>query len=214
MIDAPILVVAVHPDDETLGCGGTLLRARALGHPVHWLLATKCDARREALARVQQAFGFASTHELAFAPGRLDQVPRIELVQALAAVIVQVRPRTLFLPFHADVHSDHRVAFAAAWSCTKSFRYPFVASVLMMETISETEFAPPLAANAFLPNAFVDISAHLERKLEILHLYEGEVGVHPFPRSDDGVRAQAALRGATAGCRYAEAFALLKAVVA
>ena len=79
-----------------------------------------------------------------------------------------------------------------------------------MEVLSETDFAAP--DRMFSPNYFVDISDFLEKKLKILKLYRSELGHHPFPRSIDGVRAQATIRGVQAGCRFAEGFILLKAV--
>jgi LmbE family N-acetylglucosaminyl deacetylase len=95
-------------------------------------------------------------------------------------------------------------------ACTKSFRYPFVKQVLMYECISETEFAPALSENAFLPNYFVDITEFMDKKNQIMGIYSSEVGEHPFPRSIENIKALAHFRGATAGVKYAEAFQLLK----
>ena len=218
-----VLVVAVHPDDETLGCGGTLLRHSAAGDHVHWLLVTalreadgwpaeRLRERRKTVAAVAAAYGMAGVHDLGFPAMGLDRVPVGELVAAIGGVVNAVQPRTVYLPFRGDVHSDHRVAFAAAHSCTKSFRYPSVARVLMMETLSETDFAPALPDMAFIPNFFVDITATLAAKLKMLGLYAGEMGTHPFPRNERAVEALAVTRGVAAGCEYAEAFMLLKEI--
>ena len=83
----------------------------------------------------------------------------------------------------------------------------------MMETVSETDFSPALPGQVFMPNVFVDIEEHLEKKLNIARIYEDELGNHPFPRSLEGLRALATVRGATAGCKYAEAFTLLKEIL-
>jgi LmbE family N-acetylglucosaminyl deacetylase len=95
-------------------------------------------------------------------------------------------------------------------ACTKSFRYPFIKRVLMYECISETEFAPALPEKIFIPNFFVDISKYLEKKLEIMRIYESELGEHPFPRSERNIEALAVFRGASVGVEYAEAFQLIK----
>jgi len=80
----------------------------------------------------------------------------------------------------------------------------------MYECISETEFAPALPEKAFQPNVFIDISVNLEEKLELMKIYDSELGEHPFPRSERNIRALATYRGATCGVEYAEAFQLLK----
>jgi len=121
-----------------------------------------------------------------------------------------VEPSIVYLPFKSDIHSDHRVAFEAAFSCTKSFRYPTIQKTLMMETISESEFSPSLKEDAFIPNYFVDITDYMDQKIKIISNYASELDSHPFPRSLKNVAALATFRGATAGCSYAESFMLLK----
>lgn len=213
-----ILVVAVHPDDETLGCGGTLLRHRAAGDEIHWLIVTEADndavkrRRIGQIEQVRQAYGFTDIHALNFPTTCLDQLATGTLVGAIAKVVATVAPEIIYLPFAYDIHSDHRIVFEAAYSCTKVFRYPSVRRVLMMETVSETDFSPAIPGQVFMPNVFVDIGDHLEKKLNIARIYEEELCNHPFPRSLEGLRALATVRGAAAGCRYAEAFTLLKEI--
>ena len=148
-----------------------------------------------------------------FPATKLDKISDSALVYAISKVFLQVKPEMVFLPFYQDVHSDHRKAFSAAYSCTKSFRYPFIKRVLMMETLSETDFATPIPGQAFVPNVFVDISAHLDKKCEILKRFEGEIAPAPFPRSIETVRALARVRGSVAGCLYAESFVLLREIL-
>lgn len=217
-----ILVVAVHPDDETLGCGGTLLKHKTQGDEIHWMIVTamtaECGFTPEAIARracemdtVAQMYGFDSVHRLGFPAAKLDEVPMSQLVAAISKVFQSVQPNQVYLPFQHDVHSDHQHAFAAAYSCTKSFRYPSVRKVMMVETLSETDFAQS-ASGGFVPNLFVDVSDQFDRKIEILRIYESELGTHPFPRSEESIAALATLRGAAAGCKYAESFMMLKEI--
>ena len=131
----------------------------------------------------------------------------------LGALFNEIKPDTVYIPNRSDVHSDHRIVFNSAWSCCKTFRYPFIRRVLMYETLSETDSMPPFPESAFLPNSFVNISDFLEKKLEIMRQYKNEIHKHPFPRSEQNIRALATLRGATAGVPYAEAFMLLKEVL-
>ncbi len=83
----------------------------------------------------------------------------------------------------------------------------------MIETLSETEFALSTKEDSFAPNVFVDISIFMDKKLEIMNIFKGELGEHPFPRSERNLLALATLRGATAGCEYAESFVLLKEIL-
>ena len=218
-----VLVMAVHPDDETFGCGGTLLKHKAEGDKTHWLICTDMDpvdgytqdliaSREETIAAVASAYGFDSVNRLGLATTRVDTYPIRDVLSKISEVMSAVRPSIIYLPFKEDPHSDHRLLFSAAYACTKSFRYPFVRRLLMMETLSETEFAPGMEGSGFTPNSFSDITQYFEKKLEILSIYKSETGDHPFPRSIENVKALATLRGATAGAAYAEAFMIVKEI--
>ena len=219
----PILALAPHPDDETLGAGGLLLRARAAGRPIHWLIVTTMDpadgwpaekiARREGeIAAVAEAFGFAGVHRLGFPAARLDAAPLGDLVGAVGAVVRAVAPEMLLLPHRGDAHSDHAVVHDAGAACAKWFRYPSVRWTLAYEALSETD-AAVRREEAFRADVFIDISAYLEEKLRIASLFGDEIQPFPFPRSLEAMRAQAALRGAACGAAAAEAFMLLRARV-
>lgn len=218
-----VLIVAVHPDDETLGCGGTLLKHIEQGDEIHWLIATEMKAsngfqdqeirrREEDINAVSNAYQFKSVNRLELSAMKVDEYSMSDLVAKISKVFNEVEPHTVYLPFKSDVHSDHRSIFNAAYSCTKSFRYPFVKRVLMIETLSETEFSASTKEDSFIPNVFIDISQYMGKKLEILNIYNSEIGEHPFPRSERNVEALGVFRGATAGCIYAESFMLLKEV--
>lgn len=213
-----VLVVAPHPDDETLGCGGTLLRHVAAGDAVHWLVLAALPAAGGTLPpgifdKVAEAYGFAGVHRLELPDAGLDTVPLGDLIPRIGAVVQGVAPTTVYLPHPGDAHTDHRVAFDAAVACTKPFRYPSVRRVLVYETPSETDFGLDPDRGGFRPNVYVDVTAHLERKLEVLRLYAGEMGVHPFPRNEDAIRARAILHGSVAGAPAAEAFMLLREIL-
>ncbi|RME50047.1 MAG: PIG-L family deacetylase [Deltaproteobacteria bacterium] len=215
-----VLCAAIHPDDETLGCGGTLLRHKAQGDEIHWLLMTNVHEggrwpadfvvrRQREIAQVTERYRFDGFHPLDYPTTTLDARPFGEIVTAVGKVIEQVQPEVIYLPNRADVHTDHQVTFRAVYNCTKHFRYPSIRRVLMYETLSETEFAPALRENAFVPNVFVDISPHFEEKLEIMQIYASEVMPPPGPRSLAAIEALARLRGSRIGATFAEAFMLL-----
>ncbi len=218
-----ILVLAVHPDDETLGCGGTLLKHKANSEKISWLLATEMkkedgysgkavNERNKQIQIIKKMYGFDNVHQLGFSPKKLDKAPMNKLIEKIAAVLNKVRPEVIYLPFENDIHSDHMVFFEAAYSCIKAFRCPFIKSVLMMEIISETELAANIGRKVFVPNYFVDITDYMDKKIKIMKIFKSEMGRHPFPRSEKNIRALATFRGAMAGCKYAESFMLLKQI--
>jgi len=214
-----ILIIAVHPDDETLGCGGTLLKHKANGDEIHWMIATESRigsdfyiARAKEIEKVNKLYNFTSVHNLKLKTMQVDEYSMSELIGKISKVINEVQPNIIYLPFKGDVHSDHRKIFEAAYACTKSFRYPFVKKIYMIETLSETEFAPSTKEDSFIPNVFVDITEFIDKKLEIMKVFKSEIDEHPFPRSIRNLKALATLRGATAGCEYAESFVLLKEI--
>lgn len=217
-----MLHVTPHPDDETLGCGGSLLRHIAAGDSVHWLVVTEpsVDASSHGATSPQgdtlldvvgRAYGFAGLHRLRLPDARLDSLPLIDLIAQIGEVVRAIDPSTVYLPHPGDAHGDHRVVFEASVPCMKWFRYPSVRRVLAYETPSETGFGLDPGRQAFRPNVYRDITVELERKLDILRLYgPAEIGAHPFPRSEAGIRALATIRGAECGCAAAEAFMLLR----
>jgi LmbE family N-acetylglucosaminyl deacetylase len=218
-----ISVITPHPDDETLGCGGTILKHCAAGDSLHWLIITgmteeqgfgtqEIKNRQEEIEQVKHMYGFEIVNSLNLPTMRLDALPLGDIIKAISTVLVEVKPHTIYLPNRSDVHSDHRVVFQAAWSCCKTFRFSFIRRVLMCEIPSETDFAPALPETAFFPNIFSDISQYLEKKIEIMRVYKGEMKEHPFPRSEQNIRSLATVRGATANVEYAEAFMLLREV--
>lgn len=215
-----ILVVAVHPDDETLGCGGTLLKHKANGDEIHWLICTQVDSKSDfyktreiEIETAAKIYSFNSVHNLQLNTMKVDEYGMGELISRMSKIINEVKPNILYLPFKSDVHSDHRKIFEAAYSCTKSFRYPFIKKIYMIETLSETEFAPSTKEDSFMPNVFVDISEFMNKKIEIMKIFKSEIDQHPFPRSERNLRALATFRGATCGCDYAESFVLLKEII-
>lgn len=219
-----ILVIAPHPDDETLGCGGTLLRHIDEGNKVYWLLGTtikegqgfssdRVNSRQKEIKKVSEMYGFAGYKQLDFNTTELDQVPRNILVQQISEYVNEVKPNTIYLPYRNDVHSDHAQIFDASVACTKSFRYPFVRKVCVYETLSETEFCMRTDDSGFKPNMWVDISNYLERKIEIMKIFESELRNHPFPRSVENIIGLAKLRGSTANTDAAECFVILKEIL-
>jgi len=218
-----VLIYSVHPDDETLGCGGTILKHKAHGDTIHWVIITniidakvwgdaRIKLRQKEIDQVAQKYGFDSVTKLDFDTTQLDTLPLARLTESISDIHKNIKPERIYLHNRSDVHSDHKVSFEAIMSASKSFNHPYIQAIFMYETISETEFAPALQENAFMPNYFVDISEFVDKKSEIMKIYKSELKEHPFPRSERNIRALATFRGAQCGVDSAEAFMILKEI--
>jgi N-acetylglucosamine malate deacetylase 1 len=218
------MVVAPHPDDETLGCGGTLLRHKQEGDEIHWLIMTSMDhksgfsserivQRDKEIKIASTIYGFESVSRLDFLTIELDTYSTKDLIGKISECFQKIEPEIIYVPFRNDIHSDHKIVFDSVASCTKQFRYPFIKKIRAYETLSETEFSMCSGTAAFKPNLWIDISEFIDSKIKIMEAYSSELGVHPFPRSERNIRALATLRGATAGFDSAEAFMSLKEIL-
>ncbi|MCU0379382.1 MAG: PIG-L family deacetylase [Bacteroidales bacterium] len=215
-----VLVVSAHPDDETFGCGGTILKHRAMGDHVSWLIITDAldeqrwgaefiKNRQDEIKVVTERYGFDSCIKLGFPTMELDTIPVGELVSKTGSVISELKSNIIYVVNRSDIHTDHQIVFQAVYSCTKSFRYPHVKRVMMYECLSETEFTAALPGNVFMPNVFVDITPYFNEKREIVRIYKSELMNRNQPRSVEIMEALARYRGSRIGVEYGEAFQLV-----
>ena len=209
-----VMVIAVHPDDETLGCGGTILKHISLGDTVSVVFITNGNKIQEKIIeRVSEAYSLSKTYKLGLKEVFLENEPLVNIIKPLSQAISDFKPSILYIPNRSDVHSDHRAVFQAVQACTKSFRSPFIKKVLMMEVISETDFAPTLPENSFISNIFIDISEFYEKKENILLMYENELLEEFQTRSISTMRALNRYRGSLINVEYAESFMLIKEII-
>lgn len=215
-----IMVVSPHPDDETLGAGGTLLKMKKQGHALCWLNVTDMTvedgwdeeviAHRQAqIKAIRSFFGFDTFYNLSFPPTRLSDTAQGELIDAIRDILKREEPEWLIIPGRYDAHSDHHAVYDACMACAKSFRAPYIKRITTMEIPSETEQGYQL--ESFRPNLFIDITDEMEKKLEAMKLYDTEMGEFPFPRSIEFVESVARVRGSGMYC-YAEAFCIVKQI--
>lgn len=218
-----VIIISAHPDDETLGAGGTLLKHINEGDQINWLIVTdvfeeegfskeRVLTRREEIEKVSKMYGFSNVYKLGHPTMKLNDTILHELINQISKIFQELNPEIVYVMNRSDAHSDHRIVFDSVMSCTKSFRYPYIKKVLMYECLSETEFAPSLPENMFQPNYFVDISNYFTDKLKIMKVFSSELSDHPFPRSLKNIESLAIFRGASAGVKYAEAFQLIKQI--
>lgn len=218
----PILVIAAHPDDEVLGCGGTIARWASEGHHVHIAilgegLTSRAASQEEVgqpeldvLARTAETvgsfLGAVDVQQFAYPDNRFDEVPLIEIVKTLETLIEDLAPALIFSQSGGDLNIDHVVTFRAAMTAARPISGCSVKGLLAYEVASSTEWAFQQFEPRFTPNFFVDISAVLDKKIKALEMYESEVRSFPHPRSPKAMEAAARRWGSTVGFEAAEAF--------
>jgi len=213
-----IVVIAPHPDDETLGLGGTILKEKKSSSKIHWIIITSINKnngwkeelvlkRNKEIEKVNKQYNFDSLHCLDLPTTKLDTFPILMIVEKLKKILLKIKPYTIYIPHNSDIHTDHQIVFKASIACTKWFRFPFIKKCYAYETLSETHWSQN--TDFFKPNVFVDISSFIDKKIEIMNIYESEMDIFPNPRSDIAIRALAAFRGTMSGFISAEAFQLL-----
>lgn len=219
-----VLTVAAHPDDETLGAGGTMARLAAQGHEVWVCILTDgvtarhqhVDLQQECARRATDLLGVAQVVFCGLPDQRLDTLALLDVITPIEKCIAELQPQTVLTHFMEDANQDHRVAFRATVVATRPVEGSSVRRVLCFETSSSTEWAPPFPGTVFAPNVFVDITSTLDAKLDAMRAYEGthsgEMRPFPHPRSYQALEATARRHGATSGLLAAEPFMLVRQV--
>jgi LmbE family N-acetylglucosaminyl deacetylase len=223
MIGKPrrMTVIAPHPDDETLGAGGTIARFVAEGVEVSVLIVSGHlpplypqeafeTTRREAI-EAMRVLGVARYEFMEVPATLVHQKPLAEVNGAINRFIRETNPEWVLIPF-PDRHIDHRTIFDASVVACRPVHGAAPTVVLCYETLSETHWNVGGIEPAFIPDLFVDISAYMDRKQAALNAYASQV--HDAPsRSVEACVALARFRGSQNGCKYAEAYKVVRIVV-
>lgn len=223
----PVLVVAAHHDDEVLGAGGTIARLSKSGRPVTVAIlgegptsrAPEADssAREKAQDRqarsAESASAMLGVNELVlggFPDNRFDTMAMLDLARWIERILERVQPALVLTHSGSDLNVDHVRTLQAVLTAARPQAGTPVKTILSFEVPSSTEWGFRALGSTFNPNCFLDIASTLEDKMKALECYENEMREDPHPRSFDGVRRLASLRGATVGLTAAEAFEVVR----
>ena len=228
-IGKTILVIAAHPDDEVLGCGGSIAKWTAAGHLVHVLILAEGATSRssirdrkvkgEELSILQKSanssgkiLGVSSVKLLDFPDNRMDSLDRLDVIKAVEKEIERLKPHTVVTHHCGDVNIDHRITQEAVVTACRPQPGHSVRLILAFEIMSSTEWQPPGSNFVFQPNWFEDVVKTMHLKIEALDCYKSEMRVWPHPRSVKSIKNLAQYRGSMIGCEFAESFMLLRII--
>ena len=222
-----ILIIAAHPDDEILGCGGTVARMVKEGCEAYTLILgegiTSRDevrdrAKREGeisklrkqIYKANEIIGVKDVFVYDFPDNRFDTVSLLDIVKVVEKVKKEIQPDIIFTHYEHDLNIDHQITYRAVITATRPMVYESVKTIYSFEVLSSTEWKYP---QGYSPNVFVDISDTLDLKIKAMTEYTSELCQYPHPRSVEGIKVKAQMRGMEVGCKFAEAFMLIRNLI-
>lgn len=221
-----ILVVAAHPDDEILGCAGTVAKLVKDGSQVFVLILgegiTSRDEERDRRKREKEIeelkkeakkanriLGVKKVFFFEFPDNRFDTIPLIDIAKAIEKTKKEIMPDIIFTHYEKDLNIDHQITYKAVIIATRPVKRGSVKEIYSFETPSSTEWSFPLS---FLPDTFFDISKTIDIKLRALKKYKSELRQYPHPRSIKGIELIAKHWGMKLGLKYAEVFKTIRTI--
>lgn len=223
-----ILIVAAHPDDEILGCGGTISRLVKKGHEAFTLILgegiTSRDEKRDREKRnnelgqlrkdieaANKMIGVKKVYIYDFPDNRFDEMPLLDIVKTVEKVKKEVAPDMIFTHHGGDLNIDHRITFHAVLTACRPLKGERAREIYSFEVPSSTEW-PPDSSRYFMPNYYIDVSESLNEKTGAMKKYRSEIRDFPHPRSEKAIEILARSRGISVGLECAEAFMLIRKI--
>jgi LmbE family N-acetylglucosaminyl deacetylase len=223
-----VLVVAAHPDDEVLGCGGAIARHVSLGDHVYVrivaegitsraqegaALSLELGQLQDAARRAHQILGTKSIDFFSYPDNKLDSINLLDIVQRLEKEIEEISPQIIYTHHHGDLNIDHSIVYRAVVTACRPFPDSLIEKIFCFEVSSSTDWGMLGPTSMFVPNVFLNLLPYLPKKLEALGEYSTEMRDWPHSRSIRGVESLAQSRGAMCGLEAAEAFTLIRSIV-
>ena len=221
-----ILVFAAHPDDELLGCGATLLKYQKKGFKIKIFFfgdgessrninkkkIFKSIIKREKQAeKVSKKGKFEKPIFKRFPDNRLDTVPILDIIKFIEKQIRENKPEIIFTHFENDLNIDHQIIYKAVITASRPLSKTFVKKIYSFEIPSSTDFfLSRKSKKIFNPNFYIDVDSTIDKKINLLKIYTGEMKKWPHPRSLKSIKNLAMYRGSQIGVKYAEAFIIVR----
>ncbi len=220
-----VLVIAPHPDDEVLGCGGTIKKYTDKGDKVYLCVATCAYTpnwseefiknRKKEIECSNKVLGIEKTFFLDLPTVKLDTIPQNKINDLISKCVDEIKPEIIYIPHRGDLNKDHQIIFESALVAARAKPGVSIKKIFSYEVLSETEWGEQKIKklkDVFLPTVYVDIKDTLENKIKAMKCYKSELKKFPHPRSEKGITVLSEKRGMEAGLENAEAFILIKEI--
>lgn len=210
-----VLIIAPHPDDEVIGCGGTIVKHVSSGDRVYLLVMTQVYApewkneeiemRKQEAIRAAAVLGITEVYFAGFPTCKINTVPTIALVNVISKYIRKIMPEMIYLPPRNDPNVDHTRICQAGIAAAKNA--PFIRKIISYEVPTVFRY------DGMKTNLYIDISDHFKKKIRAMKEYKSELIRFPHPRSIKGLTILASERGLAIGAKRAEAFQIIREVI-
>jgi len=222
MIKEKILIIAAHPDDEAIGCGGYIAKKSSQNAEIKAIFLTNgvsarddsckkdINLRKKSLEESSKILGIKEFSILNFPDNQLDAIPLINVIKEVEKVIIKFRPEIILTHHIGDLNIDHQITHKATITACRPINGKSVKQILSFEVLSSTEWQSSSSSEQFIPNYFVNITDFIDKKISSLKSYQEELRKSPHSRSLEAIKALAKLRGETSGYKYAESFKIIR----
>ncbi len=213
-----ILIIATHPDDEILGCGGVAALHAQKGDKVCSVVVCEGESHRyknmdvgqqEHAEQAADILGVTEVRMLGLPDQRLDQLSLVEVITPIESIVREIRPGTIYCQYGGDINQDHKIVFDATLIATRPVE-EYIETIYAYDTASSTEWAYP---RTFIPDTWIDISSVIEKKMDAMKCYQTELNEFPHPRSIDGLRLKAGAWGVQCCLESAEVFMTIRRII-
>lgn len=221
-----ILIIVAHPDDEVLGCFGTVARFIKEGYEAYTLILGEGKTSRDEIRKVENkekeikilnaeiqkannTIGVKKVFVESFPDNRFDSVDLLDIIKVISKVKDEIKPEIIFTHYEYDLNIDHQITYKAVITATRPMKDESVKEIYSFEILSSTEWNYPLG---FSPNTFFDIGETLDLKIRAMKEYQSELCIYPHPRSLKGIKLNAEYQGMRVGKKYVEAFKSIRII--
>lgn len=221
-----ILIVAAHPDDEVLGCFGTVSKLIKEGYEAYTLIlgegkTSRLDTRKieenkeqleilnDEIKKANDIIGIKKCFVYDFPDNRFDSVDLLDIIKVISKIKEEIKPNIIFTHYENDLNIDHKITYQAVITATRPLENESVKEIYSFEILSSTEWQYPIS---FSPDVFFDIQDTIELKLNAMQCYKSELCLYPHPRSVEGIELNAKYNGMRVGKNYVEAFKSVRVI--
>jgi len=222
-----ILIIAAHPDDEILGCGGTAAKLAQSGNEIYILILGEGKTSRGIgkesfekeieelnieIKNANQIIGIKEIFTTNFPDNRFDEIPLLDIVKKIEKIKDKIQPEIIFTHHYGDMNVDHQQTHKAVLTATRPMKEECVKEIYAFEVPSSTEWNGFSKETAFIPNVFVDITETIDLKIKAMAEYKSELREYPHPRSLQHIKELAKVNGTKVGLEYSENFMLIRQI--